>query len=702
MKKTINLTAPLTLTAAAGKPRRFAILAYSGGVLHVDGFANGVVVDLSTLQVPTSVPILIDHTKSVEATIGITDSIVNDGATLTMGGVVTGTSPMASQVLAQAAAGHQWQASIGAMVSESEEIAAGQSVVVNGQSFVGPVIVARHAVLRETSVLPMGADATTQVNLAARAASFLKGAAMPTFEDWLKSLGVDVATLTPENQAALQLAFESTQAPAAPVAAAPPVASPVAAPLVAPTAAAGVAPMDIQAAYQAQLQAGRKLLAEQMRHQAEIQAAAVGFPLIAAKAVEENWNLDKVKLEVLLASQRKTRPTSHGAAQSPPELLPQVLEAALCVTRKIKNVEKQFSDQVLQAAHTQFRRGIGLQQMFLMAAAQSGMPVGAGDRIHSGNLREVLAYAFPQQLQAAFSTVTLPGILSNVANKELLEGYMEEDPAWREVARIKSVSDFKTVTSYRMLDDMEYEQLGPGGEIKHGKLAEESYTRQANTFAKMFSLTRTDIINDDLGAFDDLKNRIGRGAAKKLTKVFWTEFLSDASTFWTSTRTNYITGSTTNLGTDGVGLGLGVTAFRKMTSPATDGSKRVNGAGGRAEILLVPPELEFIAETLHKNGNLGAVANSSANVFANKYRPVIAWQLSDSSYTGYSTTAWYLLNSPSYSAVVDVSFLNGQETPTVESADADFNTLGVQFRGYHDFGCDQAEYLAGVKSKGAT
>jgi hypothetical protein len=36
----------------------------------------------------------------------------------------------------------------------------------------------------------------------------------------------------------------------------------------------------------------------------------------------------------------------------------------------------------------------------------------------------------------------------------------------------------------------------------------------------------------------------------------------------------------------------------------------------------------------------------------------------------------------------------GNETPTVESADADFDTLGVQFRGYHDFGCDQAEYLA--------
>jgi hypothetical protein len=33
-------------------------------------------------------------------------------------------------------------------------------------------------------------------------------------------------------------------------------------------------------------------------------------------------------------------------------------------------------------------------------------------------------------------------------------------------------------------------------------------------------------------------------------------------------------------------------------------------------------------------------------------------------------------------------------------AEADFNQLGVQFRGYHDFGVDFAEWLAGIKAKG--
>jgi hypothetical protein len=59
------------------------------------------------------------------------------------------------------------------------------------------------------------------------------------------------------------------------------------------------------------------------------------------------------------------------------------------------------------------------------------------------------------------------------------------------------------------------------------------------------------------------------------------------------------------------------------------------------------------------------------------------------------------MRSPAAMAAMVVSFLNGQRTPTVESTDASFDTLGVVFRGYHDFGVDQAEYLSGVKSKGA-
>jgi hypothetical protein len=37
--------------------------------------------------------------------------------------------------------------------------------------------------------------------------------------------------------------------------------------------------------------------------------------------------------------------------------------------------------------------------------------------------------------------------------------------------------------------------------------------------------------------------------------------------------------------------------------------------------------------------------------------------------------------------VIEVAFLNGQESPTIETAEADFETLGVKMRGFHGFGC---------------
>jgi len=42
------------------------------------------------------------------------------------------------------------------------------------------------------------------------------------------------------------------------------------------------------------------------------------------------------------------------------------------------------------------------------------------------------------------------------------------------------------------------------------------------------------------------------------------------------------------------------------------------------------------------------------------------------------------------------------QEPTVETAEMDFNVLGIQMRGYHDFGVAKQEYRAGVKSEGTT
>lgn len=650
------------------------MLAYGGGKLALANFYHPVVVDLSGLKVSTKArPILRDHDTS--RIVGHTDEITVNAGSIKVSGTVSAANDHAREVVESSANGFPWQASIGASVQKMSFVDKGETVEVNGRKFSGPLYVARQATLGEVSFVALGADDNTSASVAAGKHS--NEESEMKFNEWLTAKGFDPAALSDAQRTSLQAMFDGEQEAAddddqEPV-----------------KAGAG----DDGASADGVIQATRKAAAAEMTRIAAIQKQAANHPDIAAKAVAEGWDATKVELEVLKAS-RPQAPAGHVHTK---ELNSHTIEAALCIAARLPNLEKQFKTEVLEAAHRDYPK-LGLQELILTAAIANGYVCGPGRRIDSGNVRAVLEYAMPIRA-AGFSSVSLPGILGNTANKEINAGYMTADQSWREIAAIKSVRDFKQVTSYRMLDSMEYEQLGPGGEIVHGSVAQESYTRQARTYAKMAAITREDIINDDLGAFDELRTRLGRGAGDKLGNVFWTNFMSNLGTTFTTARTNYISGSTTNLGTDGVGLGLGVKAFRQMRSPSTDGSKRV---GGRPSILLVSPTLEGVATQLYVNNNLGAGTTvGNANIYANKYRPVVSPWLDDSSYTGYSTTMWFLLHDPSVMASMCVSFLNGVETPTVESADADFNTLGIQFRGYHDFGCDVAEYLAGVMSKGA-
>ena len=260
------------------------------------------------------------------------------------------------------------------------------------------------------------------------------------------------------------------------------------------------------------------------------------------------------------------------------------------------------------------------------------------------------------------------------------------------------MSDFKAVTAFRLTASLEYEEVGPGGEIQHGTLGQESYTMQAKTYARMIALTRPDIINDDLGAFDDLRNRLGRGAALKLNSVFWAAFL-DNSTFFTGAHGNYQEGAETALGEDGVALAAAEKLFLDLSDD--DG----HPLGITPALLLVPTALGVTARKLYASQEMRDTTADTgyltANLFFNRFKPLVSAYIGANAPANGSDTHWFLLADPANLAVMEVGFLDGQESPTVESADADFDQLGIQFRGYHDFGCSLAEWRAGVKSKGA-
>lgn len=675
---------------SGSKLRKFSMLAYSGGPMDV-GFGYPVVVDLAGMTVTDkSRPILRDHDPG--KVVGHTTGVDVKAKSIRVSGVISGTNDHANDVLTAADNGFPWQSSIGARIKQMEFADKGESIEANGRKFTGPVYVARQSVLGEVSFVALGADDNTSATVIAATrhhASHFLGSSDMKFKEWLAAKGIpDADKLEAPVLKVLEASFEEEATKPIPGAG---------------TIEAGASKIDfgqVDKYIEAKSTAAAQAHFERM---AAIEEVGRDFPKLQAAAHANRWSIDKLqaevngaKLEALRAS-RADNPGGIGGAESCTTL---ILEAALCQSRRQPGYEKQFDEKTLDAAHKQFKGRVSLQQMLLIAAAANGMHVGTGTNVNGGNLKEVLRYACPNdQVNAAATAISLPGVLGNVANKEIEQGYKEFDAIWRQIAQIKSVNDFKTVTTYRMLDDFTYEKVGPGGQIKHGKMSEESFTRAVDTFAKMASLTRQDIINDDLSAFDDLRTRIGQGGAMALSDLFWSTFLGNLGTIFTAARTNYITGSTTNLGTDGVGLGLGQKAWATRTSPAADGAKRL---GGLAKFLLHPPEVQTIAEALYVARNPAAVKVSDANTFANKYIPLTAPQISDSTISGYTTTGWGLFGDPALGSPMTVSFLYGNEMPTIDSADADFSTLGIEFRGYHDFGVDLgAGYMNAVWVKGA-
>lgn len=631
---------------------RFTMVAYTGEPMRVEGWRYPVIVDLEGLAIPAQRrPVRFGH--SMYAGVGHTERIAVESGRLVAEGIVSRDTGAAREVVASGKRGFPWQASIGAQVTQADFVRSGKSVTVNARTYDGPVYVARRTVLGEISFVDLGADGNTSASIAAR------------LQENTDMIDTDDTQTTP-NDETTAADDPKTQVNASATSTA--VAEP------ANTAANSINEIRAQAA------------AETKRLAAIRRICAGKYTEIEQQAITDGWSTDKCELEVLRASRPKAPAVLTGDTASGGD----VLEAACMLTAKLSAVEDLYEDKILDAASKRFRGGIGLQELLLEAAWANGY-----DGRNFRDSRGVLRFAFGQNLQAGFSTIDIGGILSNVANKFLLEGFFSVERTWRNICAVRNVSDFKKVTSYRLVGRDQYEKVAPGGELKHGVLGEQSYSNQADTYGLLLSIDRRDIINDDLGAITTVPRKLGRGSGLKINDVFWSEFMDNA-TFFDAGNNNYLDGADTVLGIDG--LTKAEVLFLNQIDP--DGKP----IGIMPQIILVPTALSAMGTVLFKSLEIRDTTASTkfpvANPHSGKFRVEVSRYLSNAQYTGNSDKAWYLLADPTDLPVIEVAFLNGQESPTIETADADFQVLGVQMRGYHDFGVALQEPRGGVKSKG--
>lgn len=643
------------------------------------GWQYPVVVDLAGMRVPKkSRPILKDHNHG--QIVGHTDQITVTEGTLEVSGVISGAGATAQEVIATSDNGFPWQASLAASADKVVFIGEGKKARANDREFTGPLYIARKSTLGEISFVALGADDDTSARVAAgRSNQRNLEVITMEFEQWVAENGFDVDQLDDKNISALKTVFgrleandagreeggrtslDHTQPPEPPASSLPP--DPAA---------------DIRA----------RAAAEVKRIAAIRQVCGGEYPEIEAQAIEEGWDATKTELAVLRAS----RPKAPAVGSSVPQVNPQILEAAACMSVGFddNDLATEYGEQTVEAAYGM--RHIGLKELVAECARLEGLSI---PRVF-GDGKETI--------RAGFSTISLPGILENVMNKTLLAAYQTTPIAAFELCSVGSVADFKEVSRYRLLGTGGFEKVAPDGELKHGKLGEQKYSNKAETYGQILMLTRQEIINDDLDAFLDITRQMGRSGAELIDDLFFKLLLSNPGNFFSSGNGNYLTGATTAFGSDA--LTQAKTQFRKQKAGPGSKAKDQKPINVRPEILLVPVEIETDAELLMGSAQLMIDASGSPtkipvdNPHRNKYRIVSPPHLSDSFYSGSSAKAWYLFANPQVLAAFEIVFLNARRTPIIERVEAPPNMLGMGFRGYIDVGVKEQDPRGALKMKG--
>ena len=293
----------------------------------------------------------------------------------------------------------------------------------------------------------------------------------------------------------------------------------------------------------------------------------------------------------------------------------------------------------------------------------------------------------------AFSTSDFPAIMSNLADVVLQAAYTEVPSTWRGWCRAGSANDFKAQHLVRMGELPELEPVLESGEYKMADLMETKDSFSIGTFGKKFALTRQAIINDDLGAFTRIPQLFGAATARTINRAVYKLLKSNPRIAEDGKNTFHADHG--NLGTAAAisitSLDEARIAMRRQAGLRKDKDKITLNL--TPSFLLIPPELETLAmQILYSDTDLRYANAAVKNPFRNAFTPIVESEL--------EAWEWYLTAAPSTIDTVEVAFLGGQQSPTLEQQQG-WNVDGIEYKVRVDFGVWLYEYRGLYKNPGA-
>lgn len=283
-------------------------------------------------------------------------------------------------------------------------------------------------------------------------------------------------------------------------------------------------------------------------------------------------------------------------------------------------------------------------------------------------------------------------IVDNTVKKSMATAYKAAEPTFDKWCGIGSNPDFKEAKNYQLSEAGELLPLSQNGEIKFDEMKDNGVGKKVLTYARGFGFTRQALINDDLGILTKVPAAYVRAALRGRNKLVY-KVLAGNDNIYDGKKLFHADHN--NLGTAGA---LSVTTVAEATKLMRK-QKNLRGKETlniKPEFLIVPAALEakagqLLVSTADPAGNNSGVAN----IYRNAFTLIVDAELDD-----YSETAYYFAANPADIDTIEVTYLNGNQQPILESQ-VGFDYVGIKWRILDDFGVTALDYRGLAKNAGA-
>lgn len=300
---------------------------------------------------------------------------------------------------------------------------------------------------------------------------------------------------------------------------------------------------------------------------------------------------------------------------------------------------------------------------------------------------EVANMLIGRGISPGHTTSDFVGLLGNIANKGLRSPLVADEVTFEPFVRRRSIRDFKQFGSYQLTAGSVLDRVAEAGEITSGSIGSTGEVYSLETFAKIFTLSRQAILNDDLGAFEELPMLFeSLKRVHESNRVYeiltLNPLMSDGFALF-STQHGNLAGSGTVI--DVASLAAGRAAMLKQLDAANA------PLNIRPAILIVGPDRLTQAEQVVTS--ITANASGSVNPFAGRLRVV-----TDGRITG---NQWFLAADPSPRiGTIELASLAGEENGTIET-EAGFRVDGISFKVRIDTGAKAIDWRGLYRNPGA-